>query len=171
MFSDLREILKNNDKNLFNNTLIIRDKAIPLLSEIKETFPEYTPHEIEHSDKVIEIFNWFIPESLKNKLKTYEIYFLISASYLHDVGMANLDEIKGFHSENADSIRKYHHLRSEKYIIENFNRLGITNEHQAKIIGKICSGHRKENLLNDKLFDPERMYSSYPINMPLLSFF
>ena len=57
MPSDLRDILKSKDENLFNESVNIRNKAVPLLKKIKETFPEYTPHEIEHSDKIIEILN------------------------------------------------------------------------------------------------------------------
>ena len=124
MSSDLLEILKSKDMNLFNESLNIREKAIPLLLKIADTFPEYTPHDISHLDMVIEILNWFIPKDLKEKLKVYEIYFLINAAYFHDVGMANLDEIRAFNGENAGSIREYHHLRSEKYIEGNYNTLG-----------------------------------------------
>jgi len=171
MFSDLIEILKVKDENLFNNSLQIREKTIPLLEKIKETFPEYTPHDISHSDNVIDILNWFIPDNLKNELKVYEIYFLINSAYLHDVGMANLDEISAFHGENTESIRDYHHLRSEKYIEENYNKLGIPDEPQAIIMGRICRGHRQEDLNDNNLFDPDEMYRRYSINMPLLAYF
>ena len=171
MFSDLSEILNGKDETLFNDSLRIRNKAIPLLSQIIDTFPEFTPHEIKHSDKIINILSWFIPEKLKNALNSYEIYFLIISAYLHDIGMANLEEIKTFHGENPDSIREYHHIRSEKYIVENFTILGIEDKHQAEIIGRICRGHRKENLNNKDLFKPERMYREFTINVPLLSEF
>lgn len=171
MFSDLRDILKVKDETLFYNSVRIRNKAIPLLSQIICTFPEFTPHEIEHSDKIINILNWFIPQNLKNELNPYEIYFLITSAYLHDVGMANLKEIKNFHGENVDSIRKYHHLRSEQYIIKNFAILGIDDKHLAEIIGRICRGHRKENLNDKELFKPEKKYLEFSINIPLLSEF
>jgi Molecular chaperone, HSP90 family len=171
MFSDLREILKVKDETLFYDSSRIRNEAIPLLSQIIDTFPEFTPHEIKHSDKIINILSWFIPERLKNALNSYEIYFLIISAYLHDIGMANLKEIKTFHGENPDSIREYHHIRSEKYIVENFTILGIEDKHQAEIIGRICRGHRKEDLNNKDLFKPERMYREFTINVPLLSEF
>lgn len=169
MNSDLKEILKSKNEDLFFNSQKIRETAKPLLNTIKNTFPEFTPHEIKHSDKIIDILNWFIPETLKNQLNFYEIYFLITSAYLHDIGMADLTTLKRFHGENSNSIRNFHHLRSEKYIVDNFQDLGIKNEHEARIIGRISRGHRKENLSDNNLFKPQQMYNSVSINMPFVS--
>ena len=60
-------------------------------------------------------------------------------------------------------------MRSEEYITKNYKDLMIDDPHQAEIIGKICRGHRKENLSDMDNFDPAFIYKSYPINIALLS--
>ena len=60
-------------------------------------------------------------------------------------------------------IRDNHHSRSEKFIAENYKDLMIDDPHQAKIIGRICRGHRKENLSDTNLFDPNLIYTKYQL--------
>jgi hypothetical protein len=190
--SSLEEVLKGKPvgESLFHNLKRIEEKAEPLLSKIIETFPEYTIHDIRHSKEVIRNLNLVIPDTLKANLNEYEIYYLIACAYLHDIGMVNFPEFikeedfKEF-SENAkrrnpevadeEIIRKYirenHHLRSEEFIVKYFKDLSIEDEHQASIIGRICRGHRKENLYDRNLFKPDRGYKNFPINIPLIAAF
>jgi molecular chaperone HtpG len=190
--SSLEEVLKGKPvgEHLFHNLKRIEEKAELLLSMIVETFPEYTIHDIRHSKEVIKNLNLVIPDTLKANLNDYEIYFLIASAYLHDIGMVNFPEFikevdfKEF-SENEkrgnpevtdeEIIRKYirekHHLRSEEFIVKHFEDLSIEDEHQASIIGRICRGHRKENLHDRNLFKPDRGYKNFPINIPLMAAF
>lgn len=176
--------------NLLHDLENIKAKAEPLLSKIIETFPNYTAHDIGHSERVIRTLDFVIPGPLKEQLNKYEIYFLIASAYLHDIGMVNfpklagkkkLEEFKGkipkrnheiCHERTLRNyIRENHHLRSEEFIISNFKDLAIEDEHQARIIGRICRGHRRENLSNRLMFKYDGMYKNYPINIPLLSAF
>jgi hypothetical protein len=68
-----------------------------------------------------------------------------------------------------NSIRNIHHLRSEEFIVKNYKDLAISDEHQARIIGRLCRGHRKEDLYNRNLFEPDRIYKDSSINMPFLA--
>ncbi|MCK4491552.1 MAG: ATP-binding protein, partial [Candidatus Altiarchaeales archaeon] len=81
------------------------------------------------------------------------------------------EEFKKFDKkeQRTEHIRENHHLRSEKFIVENFKDLGIENKSQAEIIGRICRGHRKENLHDKNIFNPDKMYGDNPINVPLLA--
>jgi molecular chaperone HtpG len=181
-------ITKPDGSSLLQNLGNIRARVQPLLSRIVETFPDYTIHDIRHSDKVIEKMNEIIPGQLKDELNAYEIFFIIASGYLHDIGMVDFpellkkEEFKEFEEKiqainskiNNEELRKAyirenHHLRSEEFIVTHFRDLGITDEHQARIIGRICRGHRKENLDNRELFEPEKMYKKFPINIPLLA--
>ncbi len=45
---------------------VIKAKAKPLLAKIIDVFPEYTIHDIRHSEKVIEILDWLVPDELKS---------------------------------------------------------------------------------------------------------
>jgi hypothetical protein len=190
--NSLEEVLKGKPvgEHLFHNLKRIEEKAEPLLSRIVETFPEYTIHDIRHSKEVIKNLNLVIPDTLKAKLNEYEIYFLIACAYLHDIGMVNFPEFikeedfkefseneKRRNTEVADEeiirgyIRENHHLRSEEFIVKHFKNLSIEDEHQASIIGRICRGHREENLHDRNLFKPDRGYKNFPINIPLLAAF
>ena len=174
---NLRDILgeRPDGKDLLHEIDAIKEEAIPLLNIISITFPEFTPHNISHSETVLTRINDVIPDNLKEELNSYEIYFLIVGAYLHDLGMANLNNFDISENIRSDDeklrlyIRDNHHIRSEKYIIGNYEKLKISDINQARIIGRICRGHRKESLDNDVLFDPRRTYKNKMINIPFLA--
>jgi len=152
----------------------IRNNAKNILAKISEIFPEYTPHTIEHKDKVLKNLDIILPKPLQQKLNSYELFFLASGVYLHDIGMADLDGISYFEEfsnddEKKELIRKYHHLRSQEFISKNFLSLGIENEHESEIIGLICIGHRKTNLHDKIQFDPNYAYLDKTVNIPFLA--
>jgi hypothetical protein len=148
----------------------IKLRAIPLLKKIAITFPEYTSHDIEHSERIIEQFNNLFSDKLKEKLNEYELYFFIASAYLHDIGMIKTKNDDSTDPEELKQIiRENHHIRSEDYIVTHYKELGIDNEHQANIIGRICRGHRKENLHDQKIFNSNKAYKNIPINIPFLS--
>jgi len=189
MVSIIEALKEKEDGNkLLSDLERIRENAESLLAEIGKTFPEYTIHDIRHSMKVIEKLDMIIPDGLKVEMSEYEIFFLLASAYLHDIGMIDLPELfeeekfeeffKKLKAENPEIskeeskrkfIREYHHLRSEEYIIRRWKELGIKDEHQARIIGRICRGHRKENLNNKTLFNPEWAYKDKLINTQLLA--
>ena len=131
-------------------------------------------HDINHSDRIIEILDRILPDSLKQELNGYEIFFLASAAYLHDIGMINFPELPiPSNLSNAKAISTYireqHHIRSEVFITAAFMDLRIEDIHQAKIIGRISRGHRKENLQDKDLFESDRVYKGAAINVQLLA--
>jgi hypothetical protein len=88
-------------------------------------------------------------------MNSYELYFLIASTYLHDIGMVLSEFEKIAKEENTqidkkleDHIREKHHIASEKVCIKEYKNFTTDDPHQTAIIGKICSGHRKENLHN-----------------------
>ncbi len=175
----LMEILRSRDngESLFNSLTGIRKKAEPLLSRITVTFPDYTKHDIGHSEQILKYLNLILPDTLKENLGSFEIFFLIAAAYLHDIGMVDLSSLTCEEEEpehehmghiNHEEIRENHHLRSEEFIVRNFKELSIDNAHEADIIGRICRGHRIENLHDEGLFKRDRIYRNEPVNVPLL---
>jgi signal transduction histidine kinase len=181
---------KPNGKNLLNHLEKIKAETEQLLSKIIRTFPDFTAHDIRHSEKVIENLRFIIPDRLKEELNEHEIYFLIASAYLHDIGMIDFPELikdekfkefmekeqkRNSKIENEqikrNYIRKYHHLRSEQFIMNCFTDLKIEDIHQARIIGNICRGHREENLHDMNLFNSKEVYSNTIINVPLLAAF
>lgn len=175
----LLALLRSKDESLFYDVIKIRERAEPLLAKITESFPEFTLHDIRHSNKVLEILEWIIPLQLQNQFNKFELLFLIASCFLHDIGMVNFPELIDDIIKDATDvqrIQKYlrnnHHLRSEAFIVDNYQRLGLNDEHQARIIGRICRGHR-EMLDNKSLYNNREMYGSQniSINVPLLAAF
>lgn len=173
------KILEKSDlgKELLSNIERMREKISPILEKVRDIFPDYTKHNIEHSDKVIKLLDMLISDNLKNYLNEYALYFVLCAAYLHDIGLMIFGEefeeeevlrLKDNPVELKEYIRDNHHIRSEKFIIQNFKNLYIQNEHQAFIIGKISKGHRKEDL---SLYDIDHKYLEFSINIPLLATF
>jgi hypothetical protein len=175
MPNDLESILKAkpDGEALAIRLGLIKDSAEPLLSYIVKTFPEYTPHDICHSKEVLRCLNDFIDDTLKEAFNAYEIYFLMASVYLHDIGMADFPELRiGVDKERLkENIRDKHHFRSKEFIEKNYEKLNIEDPHQAKIIGEICLGHRREDLSDETLFNPNWYYKGYSINIPLLAAF
>jgi len=167
----------------------VKEAATPLLAKITETFPEYTIHDIRHSEAVVGILEWLVPDDLKKSLNAYEIYFLVMSAFLHDIGMVDFPELldedfedfmirmkRKFPDIKEEEvkrmyIRENHQLRSEQFIEKHFRELVIKDFFQAKIVGRICRGHRNADLANRQLFNNREMYSAknISINIPLLS--
>ncbi|MEM2087516.1 MAG: HD domain-containing protein [Thermoproteota archaeon] len=146
----------------------IRKIAEPILDKIKETFPEYTIHDIRHSDEVIKNFDLIILEDLQKNMNPYEKFFLLAAAILHDIGMVKFPDLR---EHDKEEIRRNHHIRSEEYIVNHWKELGFDDNHQAIIVGRICRGHREDD---DKLRDKEKydwtkVYQNDSINMPFLA--
>src|SRR6476469_6502156 len=100
MFQLLEE--KDGGKNLTSRLLRIRNDAKSLVSTINKIFPEYTPHNIDHNDKVVETYSAIFPKSLLDALNKHEIFFLISASYLHDIGMSELSKLRDLDTDKIN---------------------------------------------------------------------
>jgi len=142
----LIKLVENQNPRLYGRLIDIREKAKPSLSYTQGKFPYYTPHDFTHSLAVEENINWLIPDNVKQKMETFEIFFLIVAAWLHDWGMV------GKPGENSESIRETHHLRTENNFEELHEKLHI-DEHEARIIGRICKGHRRVNLRSSEYDD------------------
>jgi len=130
-----------NDKNteLFNRLSLIESAAKSVLTYTTSKFPYYTPHDFSHSKNVEENLNWLIPDDIKTKLSDQEIFFLIISSWLHDWGLVASKE------DNEENVRRDHHIRTEENFEKHYALVHLSFS-EARIIGRICRGHREENL-------------------------
>ncbi len=150
----------------------VRREAQNRLDHFRELFPHFTDHALRHSEGVIAILDWLMPDEAKEKLNEWELYFLLAAAYLHDIGMVEqcpappsgseweqfLAEFKEKeHPANADVprrakqdfIRDHHHERSERYITDRWRDLGLRASDtpaEGAIVGRIALGHRQVDL-------------------------
>lgn len=104
----------------------------------------YTPHNIEHSHQVEEVINRLVPERLVEDMSAQEIYLLLMAIYLHDVGMSDQGREPRAPGQTLeeynDEARRKHSLFSSKYIQDNHRDLGLT-EGQADVVSQISLAH------------------------------
>lgn len=149
----LRSLLSTEYLSRFNK---IEKIMYNIAGKTKIYFPTFTNHGTDHLKNVEKYVDLMIPEDIKEKLSQEEIFFLLCGVWLHDVGMVPKDEeeLKFFKSldptdrdEFTADVRDIHHVRSDNYIKENYEELGI-NKLEAKIIGQIAKGHREVDLNN-----------------------
>lgn len=143
----LRNILKDKNELLFNRLHPIIETSKNLLPYTVSKFPYYTPHFSVHSDHVEENLNCLIPDAEKLKMDENEIFFLLIGAWLHDWGMIATKD------EDAEEVRKQHHVRTESNFEKQYQMIHLSLD-EARIIGRICRGHRKDDLhsmdYNDK---------------------
>lgn len=132
----------------------LRDIRMRIEGEWRRARPlyPYTPHDNSHCEKVEELLYKLIePEKIKEKLTSEEIFLLLASIWLHDIGMKphlfiddpSEDDYRGISStfDYDKTIRENHAERSERYVEENGNDLGLT-EDEIRHIGAMCLLHR-----------------------------
>lgn len=188
----LSEILKIKDSKSFGCLDDTIKSAGDCLKLIITRFPEFTNHDISHSNQVIENLNLIIPNEMKNAFHFSEIYCLLCSAYLHDIGhMIKYEKIFTNHKKDYENyysgskfanenisdneiltnyIRKNHHIFSEEMILNYKVKFGLL-KNSAPFIGKICHGHRDKDYSDQKLYPIRSGYADHPINTPLLSIY
>ncbi|OPL09455.1 MAG: hypothetical protein AVO38_11045 [delta proteobacterium ML8_D] len=101
---------------------------------------------IEHSRRLEGYLDCLIPDKFKKKLKPAEVFILLYAVYLHDIGYRN---------EQGPIESRDHPLRSRKYILKDprkylFDRFPSMNEGEAPLaaqaVADVCYGHAPESV-------------------------
>lgn len=104
----------------------------------------YTPHDHTHSILVErKLYELFPPDILNNKLSSEEIFLLLAAVWLHDIGMIPPDDnlIGEALFERNKKIRDRHEELSGEYIFEHKRDFGLM-ENETDALIKICENHR-----------------------------
>lgn len=156
-----------------------------LLSRYKKIFPEFTDHTELHSLTVIDSCNRLIGEEQIKKLNKDEIYILLNACYLHDIGMGvsekEYEEFKDHKVEEEffknhpdrsrmDFIRNYHHEFSGAFIEKYADLLEFPSPEHAYAIRQVVRGHRKCNLYDDIEFPRDyKLGNGHIVNLAYLS--
>ena len=156
-----------------------------MLSRYRLIFPEYTDHSELHSMTVINFCNKLIYNDEKDKLNKDEMYILLNACYLHDIGMGLTDELyeefrknideKAFweshpNATKADFIRTYHNEFSGMYIEKYADLFEFPSEDYIYAIKQVARGHRKTDLLDENEYSPHyEMLNGNKVCLPYLS--
>ena len=154
-------LMERNPSLYYANYLQCAEIASPILLQYKNNFPNYTNHSTEHSKVVIENCNYLLSQNNIESLNDDEIYILLTAAFLHDIGMSiseseyinflQTEEYKNYISKNPnklkeDVIRDFHHVLSYNFILKEWKTLKIPNKDYAEAIALVAQGHRKVEL-------------------------
>ncbi len=110
--------------------------------EQKGILPHYTPHGISHLQAVEDNLHLLLPGKTHESFTYGEKFFLLGSAWLHDLGM-----LKGIFNNDPETIsikdiRDRHHIRSEKFIIEYWQRCGL-KEFEASTFALLARFHRR----------------------------
>jgi dTDP-4-amino-4,6-dideoxygalactose transaminase len=107
---------------------------------------DYTDHTERHSDRIIRLLNQLVETAgLKKSLNKWEIYILLAAAYVHDLGMQN----QRFKDGELEKIRTDHHI--EEALRPMLAQVRIHPD-VFEIVLSVAVGHRKVDL-STKLYD------------------
>jgi len=149
---------------------ILKNKVQPYLARIVVTFPEYTDHSIEHSNRILKVIENVILD--KNNIEylrnnQWNLFFLLASIYLHDLGMVDFSFLKLEipEKEKQNNIRKNHHIRSCVAIEHLSDEFGL-NDFSSEIICKIVKNHRGQ--LDRSILTEIETYEMESINIGFL---
>ncbi|MCR4908902.1 MAG: ATP-binding protein [Lachnospiraceae bacterium] len=161
----LEKTLKKKNPELHKNFSNIAVTSQKLLTRYLAMFSGYPDHSDLHSLTVIDFSSRLIGQKQIEKLNADEIYILLAACYLHDVGMGigekdyeEFGEVLGrksyFEEHPSDTkkqfIRAYHHEFSGLFIEKYASFFEFPSPEHAFAIKQVARGHRKTDLNDEK---------------------
>lgn len=149
----LREILRSRNTEYYSKFMYIQDNAKKVMPNSRVFFPTFTNHDVAHLESVENIIDRILKEDFIEGLADEEIFCLLSAIWLHDVGMIPINNEKQEFEKKTEVqreefrtyVRENHHSRSKHYVKEHKEELHL-NEFESRAIGNICKGHRSIDL-------------------------
>jgi len=126
---------------------------------------------VEHSRRLENYLDRLIPDEFKEKLKPAEVFILLYAVYLHDIGYRKDDgsiESKDHPKRSKERILK----EPATYLFGNFPSRGSASPSAAKAVATVCYGHAPESIcpldsISDKFTD--QYLCSETLNLRLLA--
>jgi len=178
----LKNKLKKNEKlyaDICNIELVCKEvhKDRILLS--------FSDHGFEHSSRMIESLESLCKNlcNIKSGLNVYEIFVLLGAIYLHDIGIQLHQERqiakfkdkyhleKNIGESDEEFVRNHHHLISRYWIEDNIYDKTLRNVYYGDVIlglmiADVVESHGID-FINDKRYR-DKSYKGYPIRIPLI---
>mgnify|MGYP004518842027 CR=1 FL=1 len=138
-------------KELAGILIAVEPEAAKTLEYIKNQFPNFTEHGMQHSLRIMNYIYSIMSEELKQNISDVEIFCFIMSAFFHDMGMTLVD------LDDKDEQRTNHHLYAKIPIKEYFSRyiqLIPERKRLEKCIVFICEAHGREinDLYNDADF-------------------
>ncbi len=113
-------------------------KAEKLLRHAAATHPYHTSHGPDHAMALIGILEQALTP-LHLELRPAELYILLGATLLHDIGMVGEVDTS---QTSASRHREGHHLRSQHYVLRHASEMSLLPEY-AESIADVAASHRR----------------------------
>ena len=147
----------------------IKEKVEQIQNQSREPVAPYPPHGTSHSKKLEELLDVLFPgeesEKVNEVFSDKEKFLLFASIWLHDVGMypqlfpddpdPNTWDTEDLEEWDREILRKTHHERSKRYILEKWKDLGLENG-EARDLALICKHHRKSQKLPESKYVDEK---------------
>lgn len=134
MPESIRGFIQN--KDFVNKLSSIEEYLDTVLKFWQVHSPHYTDHGKDHCQALERNLDEMIPYTVKSSMNQYEIFLLLSAVSLHDIGIMQACSS----DEEKTEIRDNHHERSRNFVVNHFQGLLVASERY--MIGQICYAHR-----------------------------
>ena len=99
--------------------------------------PHFVDHGENHCSSIESLLIRMIPPEVLDKMTEYELFLLLSGTWLHDIGM--LAKEKG---ESDKDVREKHHIKSRELIRKSLPEVDLTDD-ERYVVGEIAFYHRK----------------------------
>lgn len=140
-----------------------------LLQYIRNLFPEFPDHGLQHSIRIIEYIGSIMNKEQLDDMSSLEIFIFILAALFHDAGMTL------YNDDEKEKIRKNHHCFAQKvidkYFDSNFNNLEEKDRIKDVVIF-VCYAHgiSLEELRTNRKFTISSQISFEQVRYGLLAF-
>jgi len=127
----------------------------------------FTPHGPAHCRAVEDRLHELIPHESYKRLNESERFFLLASAWLHDLGMIR-GILPGDEKRTDDQIREDHHRRSEQYLHQEYDTVGVAF-HEAAFFGLLARLHRRRCSLEEAREGETPVPGHDPIRLRLLA--
>lgn len=146
----------------------IESDIASILTRIPAMFSNYTNHDITHYLRIADYMVSLLPGHIEEYSHTELAIMLISAIF-HDVGMSVSETESALDISKQDEIRKTHHIRSEKFVLEkasiDYFKINTSNDvNFKKIVSLIVRAHGEDFSWIEKNIKDDEEYGTDSVN-------
>lgn len=163
-----KHLFKKQNTHYCSNLKRIESDIASILTRIPAIFSNYTNHDITHSLRIADYMASLLPVPIKEYSHTELAIMLISAIF-HDVGMSVSETETALDISKQDEIRKTHHIRSEKFVLEeaviDYFKIDTSSDvNFQKLVSLIVRAHGEDFSWIEKNIKGDEEYGADSVN-------
>lgn len=161
-------LFEKQDTHYCSSLKRIESDIASILTRIPAMFSNYTNHDITHSLRIADYMVSLLPGHIEEYSHTELAIMLISAIF-HDVGMSVSETEAALDISKQDEIRKTHHIRSEKFVLEkakiDYFRIDTSSDvNFQRLVSLIVRSHGEDDSWIESNLQTDEEYGSERVN-------